>query len=193
MLVLIINRQSCNENLDVCVPASLCSNKTVFTDGSGSLNVRFDLDTLNETSECHYLEICCEPENVISEVEGQTTIVKLINQNSVDACIQQCQAVEPRVTPIRPPQIVDSDTRKVITQTCGLRNKRGVGMEIINNTDVAQFGEFPWMLGILNSSHYYICGGSLIHSQVVLTAAHCVFDKEAKDLIIRAGEWVNFA
>lgn len=56
--------------------------------------------------------------------------------------------------------------------------------------------EFPWVVGIfktdilLNRSFETIqCGGSLIHSSVVLTAAHCLNSKEETSLTIRAGQW----
>ena len=45
----------------------------------------------------------------------------------------------------------------------------------------AQFGEFPWMTAVLQTEfvgseevNLYVCGGSLIFPDVVLTAAHCV-------------------
>lgn len=34
-----------------------------------------------------------------------------------------------------------------------------------------------------------LCGGSLIHPQVVLTANHCVRNLQATDIKVRAGEW----
>jgi kallikrein len=82
---------------------------------------------------------------------------------------------------------------KVIDKGCGFRNPDGVGYRIIGDTNnEAQFGEFPWMVAVFYKSkksdkHLYKCGGSLIHPQVVLTAAHCV--NAAGSFKIRAGEW----
>lgn len=86
---------------------------------------------------------------------------------------------------------VSYDEKRTI---CGHWNSAGVGFRITGySNNEAQFGEFPWMVAILkleaNQSKTYLCGGSLIHPQVVLTAVHCVHGKDPNDLVIRAGEW----
>ena len=63
----------------------------------------------------------------------------------------------------------------------------------------AQYAEFPWMTAVLhkkgggynaNAVNLYVCGGSLIHPSIVLTAAHCVHKYgEATSLYVRLGEW----
>lgn len=66
---------------------------------------------------------------------------------------------------------------------CGIRNNNGVDFKITGNKDnEAEYGEFPWMVAILNKSYnpdgnenLAVCGGSLISPSVVLTGAHCVY------------------
>ncbi|XP_034934878.1 uncharacterized protein [Chelonus insularis] len=101
------------------------------------------------------------------------------------------------------PNIVDNENRvtppPIIRRGCGQRRPEGVGFRITGQTDnEAQYAEFPWMVAVLREEtvgssgekmNFYQCGGSLIHAQAVLTAAHCVASKTANQLKIRAGEW----
>ena len=48
----------------------------------------------------------------------------------------------------------------------------------------AKRGDYPWQ-ALLQKNGYQFCGGTLIRPQWVLSAAHCVEDKEPKDIIIR--------
>lgn len=50
----------------MCTPFYQCSNATVFNDGRDHIGVRFNVAL--ETELCHYLEMCCDPEDIL-EVE----------------------------------------------------------------------------------------------------------------------------
>jgi len=53
---------------------------------------------------------------------------------------------------------------------CGLTNKYNRivgGVETLVN-------QYPWMVLLMYNDHFY-CGGSIINSRYVLTAAHCTY------------------
>lgn len=49
-------------------------------------------------------------------------------------------------------------------------------------------GEWPWMVALMEDDYHY-CGGVLITTQHVLTAAHCIQGREAGEITIRIGEY----
>lgn len=53
---------------------------------------------------------------------------------------------------------------------CGRRGSRQA--RIIGGHDALP-GEFPWIVSVRRHGGHF-CGGTLIHSRVVLTAAHCL-------------------
>lgn len=82
--------------------------------------------------------------------------------------------------------------------TCGRKDKYRENFdERISGDNKAAYGEFPWMVTMHmeeknNNSTIlrYICGGSLIHPSVVITAAHCIKSKRRyiRRIVIRVGE-----
>lgn len=64
---------------------------------------------------------------------------------------------------------------------CGSRQSVGINGRVQNlnyHESSTEFGEFPWQVAILKklgpSDNLYACGGALISSNFVLTAAHCI-------------------
>ena len=56
----------------------------------------------------------------------------------------------------------------------------------------SEFGEYPWQAAILKKDpkeSVYVCGGTLIDNQHIITAAHCVKTYSGFDLRVRLGEW----
>lgn len=53
-------------------------------------------------------------------------------------------------------------------------------------------GEYPWQVAILKKDpqeSVYVCGGTLIDNQHIITAAHCIKTYKAGELRVRMGEW----
>ena len=62
----------------------------------------------------------------------------------------------------------DGDPRYV----CGVKGTYRSG-RVVGGEDSAP-GEWCWQVALINSLNQYLCGGALIGTQWVLTAAHCV-------------------
>ncbi|KFB49719.1 hypothetical protein ZHAS_00018371 [Anopheles sinensis] len=147
-----------------CVPYYKCKDNTILEDGSNIINIRFGDDS-EEDRECPSpFEICCEKPIVL---------------------------LEP------PPSVTTTTSPPVPGPKCGYRNTKGLGFLITGNKNgESEYGEFPWMLAVLredrkanDSGNVYECGASLIASNVGLTAAHCLHNRQKDLLLIRAGEW----
>ncbi|CAK9796752.1 Phenoloxidase-activating factor 2 (Fragment) [Anthophora plagiata] len=85
--------------------------------------------------------------------------------------------------------------RKPRPGQCGTRYTQGINGRIKTPSYVdgdAEFGEYPWQVAILKkdpTESVYVCGGTLISSRHILTAAHCVKTYAPRDLRVRLGEW----
>lgn len=160
------------------------------TDNGKSMDIGGGQTSTSDDCECvPYYQ--CQNDTIVSDGAGLIDIrLRGVCENYLDICCKR-------------PHILDSDNRvtpkPIIRRGCGQRRPDGVGFRITGHTDnEAQFGEFPWMVAILREEgisqsgqklNVYQCGGSLIHNQAILTAAHCVNGKISSQLKVRAGEW----
>lgn len=62
-------------------------------------------------------------------------------------------------------------------------------VDIVGGT-VAAAGDFPFIVSLQRSGSHF-CGGSLLDSRTVVTAAHCTVGQTASSLTVRAGSLVR--
>jgi len=145
----------------------------------------------------------CEPNFENCEIFGEDCCPGAVPSqcNAEEELFGNCgtEPQEPEPTTVRP------DRRHRVTggsrgqPTCGKRNPAGVdAVPVRPKAGEAKFGEWPHVCAILKKESIgedtlplkiYQCGASLIDYGVVLTAAHCIVDIKAADLIVRCGEW----
>ncbi len=90
--------------------------------------------------------------------------------------------------------IVHTSTQVVyscdIRASCGCSISSSIVNRIING-ELAGTGAWGWTVS-LSIQRMYICGGSIVSHSWVITAAHCVYDVKAAELIVYAGSNIRW-
>jgi len=128
--------------------------------------------------------ICCSPKSKIKEHEQENREQRRpklpgnqISNRRNDTAIANnypFPTTGGSVQEERPPSLV---TNKYV---CGVKGTHRSGRVVGGKDSVP--GEWCWQVALINSLNQYLCGGALIGTQWVLTAAHCVTN------IVRAGD-----
>lgn len=85
------------------------------------------------------------------------------------------------------PQRVVSNQAGTLDYECGVPDyNRPPGIGLVINGRVADRGQFPWLAAYYHNGNEFKCGGSLISNKIVVTAAHCIYEK--KNSIMRKAE-----
>ena len=70
-------------------------------------------------------------------------------------------------------------------------------MRIINGTETVK-NEFPWQVGLIIHDEFGVrnkqpqCGGSIISSNTILTAAHCIHNvKNSQEVVVGEHDWTR--
>ncbi|XP_063232272.1 phenoloxidase-activating factor 2-like [Bacillus rossius redtenbacheri] len=168
----------------ICVDYYLCgSDGYIITTGEGLVDERAGV--LVSGPLCDGIQVCCKPPTVTpSPATGVPT--EIVTTTTTESPI--------------PPEACGIRGGDVISNLVDLR---------ILNTDSdngTQFAEFPWMLVLMRTGagtpasstspssspstpkNMFVCGASLIHPEVAMTAAHCL-KWPTSELKVRAGEW----
>lgn len=159
-----------------CVQLHLCINDTIVQHGEGVIEtaLRFAVDLEKDPlEECEeFMLRCCKHLKKVGAASAITTTPTPVTEQPDDP--EQQQIDEPPAS-------------------CGTGYPQGY-IYHVNDRSVAQYAEYPWQAGLYRNKdegNEYICGGSLIDRQVVMTAAHCLrnFSDSSSGLIVRLGDW----
>ncbi|XP_064543599.1 phenoloxidase-activating factor 2 [Drosophila montana] len=148
------------------------------------------------TTEESYYESCgkdmeCVPrklcrDNIIID-DGRYLVHPRLGDQPCTKALHRCCAVDQRVAANESSYAVNLNNFKYLG--CGHSNPKGLITDFKYQEDVAVFGEFPWMVALHTGRNQYLCGGTLIHRQLVLTSAHNIRNQTVDTLVARVGDW----
>ncbi|KAH8405628.1 hypothetical protein KR215_004695, partial [Drosophila sulfurigaster] len=137
--------------------------------------------------ECVPRAICRE--NLIVD-DGRFILNPRIGDTPCVGALQRCCAIDMKISANESSYVDKLASFKY--QGCGWSNPNGLIPDQDNYEyakDVALFAEFPWMVAVFSGRNHFLCGGTLIHPQLVLTSAHNIKNHTINTLVVRLGEW----
>ncbi|XP_030560971.1 phenoloxidase-activating factor 2 isoform X1 [Drosophila novamexicana] len=153
----------------------------------------FELDLMEDYKSCE-LDKLCVPRHLcrtgsVNE-DGRYIIKPRIDNSSNSGCLtfESCCPIVDQLHESENP--VRRSLKDFKYKGCGYSNPVGLyyDMEGYNDHE-AGYAEYPWMVAVMDMHVNYLCGGTLIHPQVVLTSAHNVANHSLTSLLARAGEY----
>ncbi|XP_014605835.1 PREDICTED: uncharacterized protein LOC106787732 [Polistes canadensis] len=150
-------------NACYCVKSWLCNDGYIVNiDGAGIIDPRFTICTNAD-------EVCCRPPGIVGiNSDSQAGSRDLVINDPVDSLAVQV--------------------------VCGIRGTAyAPATPYPTSSGKTYYAEFPWMVSLFikqpDGKYLYLCGGSMINNGAVLTAAHCVTNRESGVLVARFGQW----
>ncbi|XP_047485380.1 uncharacterized threonine-rich GPI-anchored glycoprotein PJ4664.02-like isoform X2 [Penaeus chinensis] len=117
----------------------------------------------------------------IADIESEYQNITLQVEDSVGS-IPALQPLEPKPTAtvsVSPEATTTPcNIRRPYCDDCGIASVHVNNMRIVNGTK-ASVGEYPYQVALLSTiqGKSYLCSGTIIKDSCILTAAHCLYDK----------------
>ncbi|XP_052843503.1 phenoloxidase-activating factor 2 [Drosophila gunungcola] len=209
LLISLISARTCEKH-ETCIEKEKCY------DTNDSWSEKVDLRTLDKDS-CGLGNVCCNKAPDIAKkddegykscgtqrecvprhlcksgsinADGRYIVTLRISKDSNSGCgvLEECCSLDDQTKEAQDSMQRDIDSFQF--KGCGYSNPRGLYYQLDGYKDgESSFAEFPWMVALIDLEGKYICGGTLIHPQLVLTSAHSVANYSKDSLLVRAGDW----
>ncbi|XP_011266969.1 protein masquerade [Camponotus floridanus] len=135
---------------------------------------------------------CCAPKSLIRELNGENSTEPILTNRNDTFHVTSRPYTTPLTTSIYETTTIATTTKSPVYSkyVCGVKGTSRGPIQARSSERVARVvggedadaNEWCWQVALINSLNQYLCGGALIGTQWVLTAAHCVTN------IVRSGD-----